>query len=610
MAVERGRPVRQKGNRISVWNGMNRAVEVVDGLPFWWIGLLLFGGVFIPLFIWGENCVFPIHDQLDETILSYVLNARHWGERVDFFPELLGGINASGMQPSAVLFIPLYRLFSAVNAFLIQYAVVFLCGFFGMYLAVKEMTGSSILAVAMGGCFCMLPIPPVYGLSVMGVPFLLWCFLNLWNGRRIVFSFLYLLFFGLTTHLVLIGYVVLGLWLLALLWSILKKCCNRWICLGFGFLMLLYVLVNRSLFYELIFGGGSYVSHREELVNVAMPFWEAVKGVFLNSAQHANSLHGYLILPTFAALILGVVFYRRLDPKRKKRCIAAVAGMAILVGIAVLYGICKCQPVVDFRNRCSGFLRYFQLERFYWLYPAGWYLEFGLCFSVWWEAGRQGCDVREKRANSRIGKLVHSPLFQLATLVLVLLPTLQLIKVNSYFFLNVNQHNNGSGVTGYISWGSFYAEELMLELENAIGREKEDYRVAHVGLSPAPALMHGFYTADGYSNNYPLEYKHRFRRVIAGELEKSPETAAYFDDWGSRCYLFNAESGYAYMLGKQDRTVYHDLEFDTTALRELGCEYIFSCGEILNAQELALELLGYFETEDSFWGVWLYELSL
>ena len=155
-----------------------------------------------------------------------------------------------------------------------------------------------------------------------------------------------------------------------------------------------------------------------------------------------------------------------------------------------------------------------------------------------------------------------------------------------------------------------YADDLMQELEDVIGRDRKEYRIAHVGMSPAPALMHGFYTVDGYSNNYPLEYKHEFRRVIAKELEQVPETAVYFDGWGSRCYLFNAESGYAYMLGKRDRILYHDLEYDMTALKELGCEYIFSCGEILNAQELGLELLGYFETEDSFWGVWLYDLSL
>lgn len=101
----------------------------MDNLPLWGIGILLFGVVFIPLFVWGENCVFPIHDQLDETILSYVLNAKYLGTGTDIFPEMLGGVNASGMQPSAVLFVLLYKLFPALTAFLIQYAIVFCAAF-------------------------------------------------------------------------------------------------------------------------------------------------------------------------------------------------------------------------------------------------------------------------------------------------------------------------------------------------------------------------------------------------------------------------------------------------------------------------------------------------
>ena len=120
----------------------------------------------------------------------------------------------------------------------------------------------------------------------------------------------------------------------------------------------------------------------------------------------------------------------------------------------------------------------------------------------------------------------------------------------------------------------------MQELEDAIGEDMSSYRVAHLGINPAPALMHGFYTVDGYSNNYPLEYKHRFRRVIERELEKSPGTAGYFDTWGSRCYLFNAETGNAWMLGKNSQIVYRNLELDMNTLKELGCDYIFSCGFI------------------------------
>lgn len=174
--------------------------------------------------------------------------------------------------------------------------------------------------------------------------------------------------------------------------------------------------------------------------------------------------------------------------------------------------------------------------------------------------------------------------------------------------MNVNQHNNGSDITGYISWKSYYAEDLMQKLDDAIGKDKSSYRIAHLGMSPAPALMHGFYTVDGYSNNYPLEYKHRFRKVIEKELEEVPETAVYYDTWGSRCYLFNSESGNVWMLGKHQKIVYQDLRFDIDALKNLGCSYIFSCGVIENADELGLNLLGYYETDSSYWGVWLYQL--
>ena len=62
------------------------------------------------------------------------------------------------------------------------------------------------------------------------------------------------------------------------------------------------------------------------------------------------------------------------------------------------------------------------------------------------------------------------------------------------------------------------------------------------------------------------------------------------------------------MLGKSSQIVYHNLELDVNALKELECDYIFSCGMIENAADMGLELIGYYETEDSYWGVWLYKL--
>lgn len=575
---------------------LNRFFVWLDGAPLWAFGFPFIIILFYPYFILKQGSVFPIHDQLDETLLTYVLNARHLFDGSDVFPEMLGGIGRSGMQPSAILFIPLYRLFPALHAFLIQYLIVCISGFQGMYGSVKKLSGSSILALAVAGCFCMLPVQPVYGLSIMGVPLLLYAFLLLSERKHVGTAYALIFFFGLTTHLVLIGYAALSFWLLDILIRLVRKEHNLHVYCGFALLTGVYLIVNYRLFTELLLGGGSYASHRDELVNAPMAFWPTVKDVFLHSAQHAESLHDHLILP-IVLLLFGEGIYclfmkkrERLKPELGKLYRLALAGMAVLAGIAFFYAVCKSVPVTEFKNSVNGFLHYFQAERFYWLYPALWYLEFALAFAFLWKIG--GIAVWCKAA----------------ALTLVLLPTVNLIKVNSYFYMNVNQINNGSGITGYVSWESFYSEDLMAQLESAIGRDMSEYRVAHLGISPAPALMHGFCTADGYSNNYPLEYKHRFRQVIAEELEKNEEARVYFDCWGSRCYLFNSISGTYWMLHKGSGAQYEDLMFDLDALKDLGCEYLFSGGEIVDAAKMGLHFLGYYDTANSYWGIWLYEL--
>lgn len=362
-----------------------------------------------------------------------------------------------------------------------------------------------------------------------------------------------------------------------------------WICGTFCYIC----MVNRALIREILFGTGGYVSHREEMISSAMPFWKTFLDVFQNSAQHAPSLHKYFILPIILFLILGA--FCKKDATDRKIYKAAVINFLFLVAIALFYAFCHLTAVVDWKNNATGFLHYFQMHRVYWLYPAAWYLEFAWAAAVLWRT-----KVPHTDAQMQAGKLV--------VILICLLPTLQLLKVNSGMYLNVNQINNGSGVTGYISWESWFAEDLMQEIDDAIGRDKSTYRVAHLGISPAPSLMHGFYTVDGYSNNYSLEYKHRFREVIAAELEKNEEVRVYFDLWGNRCYLFNSITGNYMQLKKGNTLVYEGLEFDMDALRELGCEYLFSGAEIGDAERMGLELVGYYETDDSYWGIWVYEL--
>ena len=133
-------------------------IEFLDQIPLWWLEILVTIVFFLPYFVLGDGCVFEINDQLDESIMNYMLPARHLWDGSTIYPEMLNGVNASGMQPSAVLFLPLYSLLSARVAFLTQYIACFLVAFLGMYLLVKEITDSSILAVIAGVRYSTDPI--------------------------------------------------------------------------------------------------------------------------------------------------------------------------------------------------------------------------------------------------------------------------------------------------------------------------------------------------------------------------------------------------------------------------------------------------------------------
>lgn len=305
---------------------MNQFICWLDRVSLWWLFFPLFAVVFAPFLVLGEGSVFEWYDQLDEVMMNYVLTARHLGEGLKVLPEMLGGINASGLQPAAVLFIPLYRVLPEFWAFVLQYAIIFAVAFFGMYFCARELTGSSILALVAAGCFCMLPEYPVYGLSAAGIPLVLYAFIRIWKGKEPWPSFLFLVLFGLTSHLVLSGYVVLGFWALGIVVSFLRKRKSGWLIAAFIALLAVYVAVNHSLFVELLLGQSSYVSHREEMVSSALPFWSTVWEIFFSSAQHVPSLHRYLILPITVALILGGIFLKRMEKETRLTYFMALGG--------------------------------------------------------------------------------------------------------------------------------------------------------------------------------------------------------------------------------------------------------------------------------------------
>jgi len=584
-----------KNKSILLNKKLNNLIKKIDSMPLWIAGLLVLAVSFLPYILMGEGSVFQVHDQLDETICAYLLNARHLFERTDILPEMMGGIPASGLQPSAVLFVPLYRIFPLFTAFVIQYFVVSVSAFGGMYGLLKKITGSNGIAVTVGVLFTLLPFKPVYGLSVVGVPLLCLCFRFLYEQKRIWACIAGIVFFGLTTHLVLIGYVVLtylGILAVYLIGRHYRQLKNIVPFLtGIAILVVVYCVVNYEMFAQLILGVGDFVSHRVEFVNATegINIWRNICNVFLyGDMEYAPSYH-WNILPVLCIItFVQGLRYKNLSANGKRWWKLLVVLWGLAVWNAVLYGLLNSVQLMEWQNRQNGFLRYFQADRYCWIYPSLWWIMVGVSLALVW------------KEFPKIGELI-----KLLVLMLAMLPTLSLIKNASNLYDNVNEYNHGSAYTGLPTWQEYYMQDVLAQVDAYIGREKNEYRVAHLGFNPTPSLVYGFYTVDGYSNNYPLEYKYRFRKVIEKELDKSEVFKIYYDTWGSRCYLFNGEDG---LQLKNSDFVYRNLEFDVEALKQLGCKYIFSASEIAGGMT-GIVLEDVFETEESIYEIWLYRIE-
>ncbi len=92
------------------------------------------------------------------------------------------------------------------------------------------------------------------------------------------------------------------------------------------------------------------------------------------------------------------------------------------------------------------------------------------------------------------------------------------------------------------SFRGFYAESLFDQVKEELGNPA-GYRVLSVGMHPSIAQYNGFYTLDGYMVDYPLTYKHQFKKLIQGELDKAPALDHYYTHLGFACLWIFSGTG-------------------------------------------------------------------
>lgn len=565
--------------------------EVKPWLPFA-LGILAVVVSFFPFYLLGVDSYINPRDQLDGEVLVYILRAQNFFAPV--IEQFMNGMPATSLTPPSMGTLVLYMFMEPFSAYLANYVLMAVIAFCSMYVLLDRLLDNKWLAWIIGLMYSQLPFFSVYGLSVMGQPLLLYACVCIWQGEKPWKAFALTAFFGCFTSLVLVGYADLFLMLcMALVMQIRKHPATKYAWMQLAILFVILLLPNISLLGNIL-APSDLVSHKTEMAISSSPLVTTFIDAFVNDQPHANALHSRIVPWLLAASAAGLLLYNHWTDDQKHKIWWLWGMLGAAVAIAGIYALWGWEPIVKLRRALGGIFTSFQADRFYWLSPCVWFVALG--FLVWF--------LLQFAKHSVVQKI------SAWTLAVVLLGVMAVtVYRGSNFRTNFDILRNPTNPATVEAWDSLYSPELFEEIEEYIGLPQESYKVASVGLYPSVPLYNGFYCIDGYSNNYDVEYKHAFRKIISKELEKSNDIQWYFDAWGNRCYVFSAELGKNYVFTKdEDRTI-ENLELSHDALKELDCDYIFSGVEIGNPEDSGLEYLASFEHEDSPYRISVYSVK-
>lgn len=533
-----------------------------------------------PLFLLGENAHIRDHDNLDSNISWYkvlVNSGELFGKLDSNIPQVMNGNlsrAALGSEFSGIVW--LHAMFPSMFAYAFSQTITRLIAFIGMYILLKthfiKDPQANFICIGVALAFALTPFWPSGMLSTLGHPLALWAFLNIRKRNYSWKEWLTLAFLPLYSSFVL-GFIFFIV-LMGCLWSVDVVRKRDWNPIFLGsifFMLLIFLMVDYRLVYSLL---SHEPTHRIEFISSRHGFWRSIRLSLKNYVlghHHVMTLHTFVILPM--SLIAFVIVVIQKDWLRNKRFLSL---FILNILLSIWYAFWFNHLWIPIKERFDVTVT-FNFARFHFLRPLVLYLIFALASIIIYQLGERWRGF-------------------VKVMIIIQITILFLCNEEIVFRL-----------MGTPSFKEYYATEQFLEIRDYINMPQHTYRVASIGLHPAIAQYNGFYTLDSYNNFYPLKYKYLFRDIIEKELEKNAEIKEYFDEWGSRCYIYVDELGKNNSFKKDSNKKINQLELNTIAFKKMGGQFIFSAVPINNASTNGLVLIKVFETTDSAWRIFVYE---
>ncbi|MDR0461799.1 MAG: DUF6044 family protein [Christensenellaceae bacterium] len=596
----------------------------------------------LPTICLGQNAYIKVWDNLDSEIIFNKLIAKYFFKFKGTVPQMMN-IDVRAIQTFSIGQVILYMIFPTFWAYILNDFITRLIAYFAMYLAMNLILKNKYwgISVVTGILFATFPFFSVYGLTVVGIPLVFWAFVKIFNAgtapqslrstlTNLVWPFVALLLFVLCSSLFLSGYFIIAVLIGFCIFFACKKRYRKsqWpFYVATGLMIFLYLLTNLKLILLML---SDYESHRilwnnVDIVKKGIPnlpdkdfknFLQFAWYNFWFGHQHTASLHTILLITSITVFFIGLTARTRHGKNFNNYKYWCILGYILAFNVVIAFTsalfFIKPASIIFATLR----LNEFNFSRFYHVTAFTWYASGGVAFAVIYDyiKSRKWSYAKITSRTCAIclitGVAIMS--FYYANSVT---PITHVWKEN--WFANLSAKQSPRNPT----YAQLYDTKLFSEIEEYIGKPKNTYRVASIGMYPAVPLYNGFYTVDGYVQSYSYDYWKDFRKIIAGELDKSPNSLDPYFTWGNKCYLFTAKTGrsagVAYQYNKKSNKTITSLEYDMQAFAHLGGEYIFSAVKIKHDQDGyfpckvgGLQFMKSFTHAKSWWKIYVYKVVL
>ena len=478
----------------------------------------------IPLSIFGEITLF-YHDALDSEIVYNKIIGKIFKEDFKAAEIFLNGeIKAEYLRRLFQPFSVFYYFFNAEVAYWIIDFLVKITSYLSFYVLAKKLSGEKFTSSLVACLFACINYRSQDGFGIAIMPYIIYLIsfkqnLNLKNFVLIIFAGLNTDFPTCIPQIPIIAIIayILNVNNSKIFISNLFKIISTFV---------LFILVsNINLIYSFLFLGDF---HRDDF------FFEP--STLLNSfASYFKSILGipsynwtlFKLIPEFL-LYSSILIFSIFENKKK---LLKIIILILLANSFIIFN--NLQSITDLKNSSEGIFKSFNLEYMKWVTP----ILFLILLSIL------------LKNNNYYKKYLK--VFYIMTIILFQISS-SVVPFAKKYLIKENNYRN------LYTFNEYYMYDDYFKIKNLVGENK----VMSIGYDPMIAIMNNINTIDGYHNIYPLKYKFQFRKIIQKELENDLGLKKYYDNYGSRVYVFVNDP--------------NNINIDFTEAKKIGAEFIIS----------------------------------